>query len=57
MERLVAIGVGVIIVWCVIGTYVTLKIVSLFTGLRVTSDDEREGLDLASHGERAWELD
>jgi Amt family ammonium transporter len=45
------IGVGVIIVWCVIGTYVTLKIVSLFTGLRVTSDDEREGLDIALHGE------
>jgi ammonium transporter, Amt family len=46
-----AIGVGVTIVWCVIGTLVTLKIVSLFTTLRVAGDDEREGLDIALHGE------
>jgi Amt family ammonium transporter len=46
-----AIGVSVTIVWCVIGTLASLKIVSLFTGLRVTSDDEREGLDIALHGE------
>ncbi|WP_363349004.1 ammonium transporter [Methylocystis echinoides] len=46
-----AIGVGVTIVWCVIGTLITLKIVSFFTKLRVTSDDEREGLDIALHGE------
>ncbi len=46
-----AIGVGVTIVWCVIGTLISLKVVSLFTGLRVDSDDEREGLDIALHGE------
>jgi Amt family ammonium transporter len=46
-----AIGVGVTIVWCVIGTLVVLKIVSLFTPLRVDSDEEREGLDIALHGE------
>ncbi len=46
-----AIGVGVTIVWCVIGTWATLNIVSLFTTLRVNSDDEREGLDIALHGE------
>jgi Amt family ammonium transporter len=46
-----AIGVGVTIVWCVIGTLITLKVVSFFTKLRVTSDDEREGLDIALHGE------
>ncbi len=46
-----AIGVLVTIVWCVIGTLITLKIVSLFTKLRVSSDDEREGLDIALHGE------
>jgi len=46
-----AIGVGVTIVWCVIGTWLTLKLVSLFTTLRVNSDEEREGLDIALHGE------
>ena len=46
-----AIGVGVTVVWCVIGTWVTLRIVSLVAGLRVNPDDEREGLDIALHGE------
>ncbi|QGM44493.1 ammonium transporter [Methylocystis heyeri] len=46
-----AIGVGVTIAWCVAGTFVSLKIVSLFTSLRVSGDDEREGLDIALHGE------
>jgi Amt family ammonium transporter len=25
--------------------------------MRVSEDEEREGLDLSSHGERGWELD
>ncbi len=31
--------------------------VSLFLPMRVGEDAEREGLDITSHGERAWELD
>jgi Amt family ammonium transporter len=46
-----AIGVIVTIVWCVVGTWVSLKLVSLVCGLRVAEQDEREGLDLALHGE------
>ncbi|MBI1981837.1 MAG: ammonium transporter [Methylocystis sp.] len=46
-----AIGVLVTIVWSVVGTLAALKIVSLFTSLRVNADDEREGLDIALHGE------
>ena len=46
-----AIGVLVTALWCVAGTWITLKIVSLTTGLRVSADEEREGLDLALHGE------
>jgi Amt family ammonium transporter len=46
-----AIGVAVTIAWCVFGTWLSLKIVSFFTSLRVSSDDEREGLDIALHGE------
>ena len=46
-----AIGVVVITVWCLIGTWVSLKITNLLVGLRTESDDERMGLDLALHGE------
>ena len=44
-------GVAVTIVWCVIGTWISLRIVAVATGLRVSPDQEREGLDLALHGE------
>ena len=30
------------------------KIVDLIVGLRVTEEEEREGLDIAEHGERAY---
>ena len=46
-----AMGVMISVLWCVIGTWGTLKIVDLLCGLRVTPDQEREGLDLALHGE------
>jgi ammonium transporter, Amt family len=44
-------GVVITVLWCAIGTWVSLKIVDLVTGLRATKDDERAGLDLAMHGE------
>lgn len=46
-----AIGVVVSVAWCAAGTWITLKIVDALSGLRVTPDQEREGLDLALHGE------
>jgi ammonia channel protein AmtB len=33
---------------------VLLKLVSLFVGLRATTDDEYEGLDINQHGEEAY---
>jgi Amt family ammonium transporter len=33
---------------------VSFKLVDLVVGLRVTEEQEREGLDTASHGERAY---
>jgi Amt family ammonium transporter len=42
------------IVWCGIGSVIAYKVVDLIVGLRVETDQEREGLDLASHGERAY---
>ena len=37
--------------WCAVATFVLLKVLDLVMGLRVDSDSEREGLDLALHGE------
>ncbi|CCF21298.1 ammonium transport protein (Amt family) [Pseudorhizobium banfieldiae] len=47
-------AVVITIVWCGIGSVILYKIVDLIIGLRVTVEAEREGLDLASHGEAAY---
>ncbi len=41
-------------VWCAVLTYVILKVLDATLGLRVSEDQEREGLDLALHGERGY---
>ena len=40
--------------WSGIGSAILYKVVDLIVGLRATPDEEREGLDLADHGERAY---
>jgi Amt family ammonium transporter len=45
------VGVGTVFVYDVIVTLIILKIVDMVIGLRVSEDVEREGLDLALHGE------
>lgn len=47
-------GVGITIVWCAIVSVIAYKIVDIVIGLRVNEDQEREGLDLVSHGETAY---
>jgi ammonium transporter, Amt family len=47
-------AVVITIVWCGIGSLILYKIVDVIVGLRVTVEAEREGLDLASHGEAAY---
>jgi len=42
--------------WTALMTYVILKVVSLFIGLRVSSDEETEGLDIVSHEEVGYNL-
>lgn len=37
-----------------VGTYLILKLVDRLVGLRITSDEERMGLDLSQHNERAY---
>lgn len=44
-------GVGATVIWSGVLTFVILKLVDLTIGLRVTTDEEREGLDIALHGE------
>jgi ammonium transporter, Amt family len=46
-----AIGVGTVFIYDVIVTLIILKIVDIFIGLRVSEEVERDGLDLALHGE------
>ena len=50
--------VGVAIAWIIsiVGTLVLLKIVDLTIGLRVSPDDEIEGLDLTQHGEEGYDF-
>ena len=47
-------GVLLTIVWSGVVSLVAYKIVDLVIGLRVPEDEEREGLDITSHGETAY---
>ncbi len=42
------------VVWSGVVAYVSYKIVDMVVGLRVAEEQEREGLDIASHGESAY---
>jgi Amt family ammonium transporter len=48
------IGVVAAILWCGVLTYVILKVIDVIVGLRVSDEQETEGLDLAQHGERGY---
>jgi Amt family ammonium transporter len=47
-------AVGVSVVWSAIVAAISFKIADLVVGLRVPEDEEREGLDISSHGESAY---
>jgi Amt family ammonium transporter len=49
-------AVGVTVVWTAVVAYVSFKIVDLVVGLRVSEEEEREGLDISSHGESAYRI-
>jgi len=44
------------VVWSGVVAFICYKVVDLTIGLRVKEEEEREGLDTASHGERAYNL-
>jgi Amt family ammonium transporter len=49
-----ALAIGATAAWCGVMTFVILKVLAATTGLRVDAEQENEGLDLASHGERGY---
>jgi Amt family ammonium transporter len=52
-----AIGVGIAITLAAAGTFIILKICDLLIGVRVSPDDEEQGLDLSQHGEEGYILE
>ena len=49
-------AVGVTIVWSAVVAFIAYKIADMLVGLRVSEEDEREGLDVTSHGETAYHM-
>ena len=47
-------AVLITVVWSGVVSFVAYKVVDLTIGLRVSEEDEREGLDITSHGETAY---
>jgi Amt family ammonium transporter len=52
-----ALGVAVAVVWSAAGTFVIAKAVEKLWGLRVSDQQERDGLDISIHGERGYHLE
>lgn len=47
-------SVIITIVWCAVVSFICFKVADILVGLRVSEDAEREGLDITSHGESAY---
>ena len=52
-----AIGVAVVALFSAVASAILALMVSVIFPMRASEVEEREGLDITSHGERAWELD
>jgi Amt family ammonium transporter len=50
------IATGVTIIWAGVAAFILLKITQFFVGLRVSDEDETDGLDITYHGERGYDL-
>ncbi|BAF61392.1 ammonium transporter [Candidatus Vesicomyidisocius calyptogenae] len=50
------IGVVATVIYTAIATYLILKIVNVITGLRVSEEEEQQGLDIISHEEKGYDL-
>jgi Amt family ammonium transporter len=49
-------AVSLVVVWTGVVALAGFYLVKLLVGLRVPEEEEREGLDITSHGERAYDL-
>ena len=49
-------GILVIGLWTAIASWIILKLTGLLTPLRVTEEEELEGLDVTEHEERSYDL-
>jgi Amt family ammonium transporter len=45
------IGVGATVVYTAVASFIILKVIDMVIGLRVSEEEEREGLDVSLHGE------
>jgi Amt family ammonium transporter len=50
------VAVAISVAWCGVVSAILYKLVDVVIGLRVPEESEREGLDLTSHGERAYDF-
>jgi len=51
------VGVSAVAVWSAVVTLIIGYMISMVIPMRATEDAERDGLDIANHGERAWDFD
>jgi len=51
------VGVLSVAAWSAVVTVIIGYMIAMVIPMRVTQDAERDGLDIANHGERAWDLD
>ena len=51
-----ATGVATTVIWSGVVAFIVFKLIDLTIGLRVSEEDEREGLDTTAHGEAAYRM-
>jgi Amt family ammonium transporter len=51
-----ATGIIAVAVWSAVATWILAKVTQAVVGLRVSKEEEHEGLDITAHGERAYDL-
>ena len=49
-------GIAVIGLWTAVASWVILRLIGSFTSLRVSEEEEYEGLDVTEHEERSYDL-
>ena len=52
-----AVAVLVVVPYAFFGSYALLKLINIFSPLRVSPEEEDKGLDLSQHGEEAYHLE